>query len=578
VAVRGDTRRIERRLVAQAGALRKRPRATCAAVALTALTLLAGPGTSLAAESRAPEPVVPGARTAAAASLQLDARPGGGVVPAHFVGFSIEWSLVERYMGPSARPAFANLLRNLGSGVLRIGGGTQDLMPFDAAAANTNRVITPEDLRAVRATLDAANAGDEQGDAPSWGTILGTALAPPGPERPWVGPDHARAFTTQGVTPAFARGGEHDVAGIGLGNEPDISYGYDLPRYLADLAAYRDAGVTRPFAVVAPSTSEPVAPWQAIESRAVTTRFFWAWPAILDAIGPAMKTEPGPFGAFATDHFYPLARGCDSDPYRCATIERLLSDERLANLAYEVFLHAGEAARHGLRYRLQEINSAAGRGVDGVSNVAASALWALTAMFEAACPQPPNAPGANAECATGAIGVNLHNAEVRAWSVPEEGNAYYNAIDYDPSPAAGAPTAAPAYYALLLFARFAQATTGLRPVAVGADVAAGAQVRAWQVDAGRSERRLFVVNPTGGPLTVTVAAPGSQYELDRMTPHDPTGAGRTLDAPQVRIDGRAVAADGGWPGFAPTSGRMAGGRLPVALGAGEAAVLTLRGR
>jgi hypothetical protein len=574
VGATGDTRRVE--FVAQArpvpDAPRTRRRAARIAAALTALALLACPVTSLAAEPPAP--------AAADASLTLDARrPGGGVVPAHYVGFSIEWSLIERYMGPSARPAFANLLRNLGSGQLRIGGGSQDLMPFDAAAANTNRVITPEDLLAIRATLDAANVGDERRAVPSWGTVLGTALAPPDAERPWMGPDHARAFTTQGVTPAFARGAEREVAGIGLGNEPDISYDYDLTRYLADLATYRDAAVTRPFPIVAPSTSEPIAPWSAIDARAVQTRLFWGWPAILDAIAPAMTADPGAFGAFATDHFYPLARGCVSDPYRCATIERLLSDERLANLAYEVFLHAGEAARRGLGYRLQELNSAAGRGVDGVSNVAASAIWALTVLFEAACPQPPNAPGANAECSTGAVGVNLHNAEVAKFFSPEEGNAYYNAIDYDPSPAAGAPTAAAPYYALLLFARFAQETRGLRPVAVGADSTAGAQVKAWRVDVGASERRLFVVSTADHPLTVTVAAPGSRYELDRMTPYDPTGAGRTLDAPQVRIDGRSVAADGSWPGFAPTVGDVARGRpLQIALGAGEAAVLTLRGR
>jgi hypothetical protein len=62
-----------------------------------------------------------------------------------------------------------------------------------------------------------------------------------------------------------------------------------------------------------------------------------------------------------------------------------------------------------------------------------------------------------------------------------------------------------------------------------------------------------------------------------MAPYDPTGAGRTLDAPQVRIDGRAVSADGSWPGFAPTTGRIGRNGLPVALGAGEAAVVTLRG-
>jgi hypothetical protein len=386
-----------------------------------------------------------------------------------------------------------------------------------------------------------------------------------------VSPEHARTFAQLGVAPAF-EGAEREVVGIGLGNEPDASYDFDLARYLADLATYAGAGVTRPFAAVAPSTSEAIAPWQAIDARAVATRFFWDWPAILDA------TARDGFAAVATDHFYPLARSCANDAYRCATIERLLSDERRQNLAYQVFVHAGEAARRGLGYRLQETNTAANRGVDGVSNVAASALWGLAAMFEAACPQPPNAPGSNADCATGAIGVSFHNAEVKSFFVPEEGNAYYNAIDYDPSPAAGPPTAAPLYYAQLLFARFAQGTRGLRPVAVAADPDAGAQVKAWQVDAGESTRRLFVVNLATTPLTVSLPASGKRFEADRLAPYDPTGAGRTLDAPEVRIDGRTVSADGTWPGFAPTTGRIAGGSLDLALGVGEAAVVTLRGR
>jgi hypothetical protein len=540
---------------------RRLPRAAVALASLAALALLAAPPAAAPAATPAGLELGPG-------------HAGGGVIPAHFVGYSIEWSLIERYMGPGARPAFANLLHNLGSGILRIGGSSQDLMPFDAAAENTNRIITSEDLLAVRATLDAAGAGDDKRGVPSWGASLGTAMAPPDAERPWLTPEHVQAFAQQGVAPAFA-GAEREVVGIGLGNEPDSSYDFDIARYLADLATYSGAGVTRPFRAVAPSTSEAVAPWPAIDARTIQTRFFWDWPAILDTVAGAPR---GTFAPVVTDHFYPLARSCDADPYRCPTIERLLSAERLENLGYQVFTHAGEAARHGLGYRLQETNSAANRGADGVSNVAASAVWALAAMFEAACPQPPNAPGANADCAIGAAGVSFHNAEVRAFFFPEEGNAYYNAIDYDPSPAAGAPTPAPVYYAQLLFARFAQQTHGLRPVAVVADPAAAAQVRAWQVDAGESERRLFVVNLTGAPVTATVAAPGARYALDRMAPYDPTGAGRTLDAPQVRIDGRAVAADGSWPGFAPAAGRIAGGRLQVALGTGEAVVVTLRRR
>jgi hypothetical protein len=552
--------------------IRSLPAPRCAnhaAAALAALALLAAPAPGGAAE--------PPAAAAADASLRLGAAtPSGGAIPAHFVGLSIEWSLVERYMGANARPAFANLLRNLGTGELRIGGGSQDLMPFDPAAPNTNQNITPDDLLAVRATLDDANAGDDARAVPSWGTILGTAMAPVEPERPWVSPEHARAFVTQGVAPAFAKGAERQVAGIGLGNEPDISYDYDLAHYLADLATYRDAGVTQPFPIVAPSTSEPISPWPAIEARTVPTRFFWDWPAILDAIAPAMNARRGPFGALATDHFYPLARGCTTDPYRCATIERLLSGERLDNLAYQVYTHATEAAKRRLDYRLQETNTAAGRGADGVSNVAASAIWALAAMFESACPQPPNAPGSNADCATGAVGINLHNSELNRFFFPEEGNAYYNAIAYDPSPAAGAPAAAPPYYALLLFGRFAQDTRGLRPVAVTAGMDKGAQVRAWEVGAGPSLRRLFVLNMSDRPLTTEVAAPGSRYLLDRMTPYDPTGAGRTLDAPQVRIDGRSVQADGSWPGFAPQAGRITGGHLQIDLGPGEGAVVTVR--
>jgi hypothetical protein len=524
-----------------------------AALALTALLLLVAPAPS---------------------------RADGGRIPQHFVGLSIEWSLVERYMGPAARPAFANLLRNLDTGELRIGGSSQDLMPFDPAAPNTNRVITPEDLRAVRETLDAANAGDGGRRVPSWGTILGTALAPVEAARPWVGPEHARAFVEQGVRPAFA-GAERTVAGIGLGNEPDISYGYDLDAYLADLTAYRDADVTGRLPIAAPSTSETIAPWQAIAARSVQTRFFWDWPAILDAVAPAMSARRSAYGTLATDHFYPAARGCATDEYRCATIERLLSDERLANLAYNVHTHATMAREHGLDYRLQEVSSAAGRGVQGVSDVAAAATWAIAMMFEAACPQPPDLPGANADCATGAVGVNLHNAEVNAFFAPEEGNAFYNAIDYDPSPAMGAPTARPPYYALLLFARFAQGTRGLRPLGLApptppADPPAAASVKAWQLAAGPNARRVFVANLGATPQTVAVPSRRERYAVDRMSPYDPAGAGRTLDAPEVRIDGRSVAADGTWPGFVPTRGRSAKGRVTLTLGPGEVAVLTLR--
>ena len=488
---------------------------------------------------------------AATPSVGLDSHGGGRTIPGHFVGFSIEWSLAERYMAPSARPAFVNLLRNLGTGVLRMGGSSQDVMPFDPAAPNTDEVITPQDLEYVRTTMDET----------SWQAVLGTAMAPPSASKPWAGPEHARTFVEKGVDKVFAGPARRDVAGIELGNEPDLSYGSSgLDHYLADLTTY--AGVVGNWPVVAPNTSEDILPWTDIDQRTVPTRYFWDWPAILDT-GNA---------SYASDHFYPLARTCVGKPYRCPTIPALLSDEHMQSLDYQVYAHATEAADHHVGYRLEETNTAAGRGADGVSNVAASATYALEAMFHTACPQPPNAPGANADCRTGATGLNFHNAEVRAFFFPEEGNAYYNAIDYDPTDAIGAPTPAPVYYATLLFGRLAQGTSGLHPVASG-----DPSVEAWQVSSGAS-RRMFLINKGSQPVTLTVSAPGPFALVDRMTPYDPTGAGRTLDAPQVRVDGRQVAADGRWPGFRPEVRPIRHGAMTLTVGAGEAAVITAAGR
>jgi hypothetical protein len=514
------------------------------AVAMTVASLMAAAGRSAAALAPATHPY---------AEVRFDPRhESGGTIAQDFVGLSIEWSLVERYTGAAARPAFTRLLHNLGSGVLRIGGSSQDVMPFEADAPNTDEIITPEDLLDIRHTLDATGG---------WRVVLGTAMSPPSASRPFVSPQHAHAFVTQGVDPAFA-GAAHDVVGIELGNEPDLSYGTSrLSAYLNDLATYSAPDVTGPWPVIAPNTSEDILPWTSVDGQ--PTRYFQDWPQILDVARPNSR------GGYTSDHFYPLARTCTGKPYRCPSIAALLSDEHRQSLDYQVYTHAQAAAAHGLAYRLEETNTAAGRGADGVSNVAASATYALDAMFHAACPQPPDAPGANVRCGTGAIGVNFHDAEVNAFFRPEEGNAYYNAIDYDPSDAMGAPTAAPLYYALLFFAHFAQGADGLRPVDV-----TGPGIAGWRLES-HGQHRLFLINKTDATESVDVAAPGQHVLVDRMTPYDPTGTGKTLDAAAVRVDGRTVAANGTWPGFAPSVQQIKGDRLTVTLAPGEAAVITL---
>ncbi len=515
--------------------------------------------------------MVPAAAASPDGSVRIDpSSVSGGDVPGHFVGVSIEWTLIDRYMGATARPGFTNLLANLGSGVLRIGGSSQDQVPFDATVPDSDRYITPQDLASIRATLDGVDSGTP--GTPGWVTVLGAAMAPPIAAYPWRSIAQDVAFVRDGVAPVFGDdAGRRELAGISLGNEPDLSYSNDLARYLTDFQAYSSAEPVNQWPRLVPATSENIGTWQSFRDRTINTRWFWDWPAILDAVAPTVKAIPGALEPFATDHFYPLARTCPSDPYRCPTIERLLSQERMDNFDYQVYTHATAAALRGLRYRMDETNTAAGRGAQGVSDVAASATWTLDTLFNAACPQPPDQPGANADCHLGATGVNVHNAEVRAYFFPQEGNAYYNAIRYDPTPAEGTPTPAPAYYALLLFAQLAQGTTGLRPVAVQGSV----PVRAWEVRAGRADRRLFLINKGATPVAVNVAAPGPQVAIDRMTPFSPTDAGRTLDAPDMRIDGQAVAGDGRFPGLRPTVAATQDGQVAVTMAPGEAVVVSL---
>jgi hypothetical protein len=523
-------------------------------------TLCLGLGVQLVATLAAhAEPDTPAAQV-----IVPPAQQPGGRIGDHFVGLSVEWSLIERYMGPGARPAFTNMLSNLDGGVLRIGGSSQDVMPFSATAPNTNRVITPDDIAAIRATID----GTHKPGATGWATVLGTAMAPATTTYPFRSPEHTRDFVEQGVRPGFA-GADEDVAGIELGNEPDLSYKYDADRYLGDFARWRDAGGTTPYTTIVPATSNAIASWQSIRDQTVETRFFHDWRQILETTAPTQRATAGPLGAWAADHFYPLARTCTSDPYRCPSIPALLDPARRDNLDYITYQHAKLAAANGLGYRLEEVNTAAGRGAAGVSDVAASAVWALDTMFHVACPNPPDAPGTNADCSTGGVGVNFHNAEVRAFFYPEEGNGYYNAIRYDPTSAMGAPTAAPEYYAMLLFARFAQGHDGLRPLQLDGDVSG------WRVNSGPGQSRVFLINRGQAPTDVHLRTPGARYLLDRMTPYDRTGAGRTLDAPEVQIDGRQVAPDGTWPGFAPETGKVHQGRADIHLGTGEAVVLNV---
>ena len=225
------------------------------------------------------------------------------------------------------------------------------------------------------------------------------------------------------------------MAGIALGNEPDLTYcSANLERYLSDYLAY--AGRRRRQAMAAPGARHEREHRDLAEHPGSHDQD----PLVLGLARDPRPHRPGgerPRGRARGVRDRPLLpAGAHAAPaIRTAARRSSACSRRSAwtTSTIEVYTHAEEAARRGLRYRMDETNTAAGRGAQGVSDVAASATWTLETLFNAACPQPPDEAGANADCHLGATGVNVHNAEVQSYFFPQEGNAYYNAIRYDPT-------------------------------------------------------------------------------------------------------------------------------------------------
>jgi hypothetical protein len=156
---------------------------------------------------------------------------------------------------------------------------------------------------------------------------------------------------------------------------------------------------------------------------------------------------------------------------------------------------------------------------------------------------------------TPAWGVNLHNAEVGAFFAPEAGNAYYHAIAYGPTPAVGSPGC---HAGVLRDAAVRALRASHDRTPARARVQRPADRRAAQ---GVASRRRSLGTPAvphhkgDRPVTLNVKARASWFTLSRMTPLDPAGLGRTLDAPMVRVDGREVSPTGAGRGSSRRPGR-----------------------
>jgi hypothetical protein len=377
------------------------------------------------------------------------AVPIGTVVPEDFLGLSFEAINLPSIAGYASSGDLVNLLRSLGHGVMRIGGISADEQtvwsqegPAPAwAQAWAQATIDPQDLAGV-ASLAAASG---------WRVLLTVNLG-----------HYEPAAAAQEAQVAQSLLGS-SLVGIAIGNEPDryVADGlraapWSFPEYLTEVEAYRGAiAASAPGAqIVGPDSSssgELDLPWLA--EAAAEER-----PALL------------------TEHYYPLTKCQRHAP----TLGQLVSPVMRVNETAALTQLAAIARSSAIPLRLDETNNVSCRGQPGVSNVFASALWAVDYVVRA--------------MASGVVGLNFHDliAEPLTYSPL----AAYDAQEL----AGGALHANPEWYALLLTRSLigqrpvqARVSGGNRTLTAGAFVSASGNLHIVLVNfAPRSARRLVV--------------------------------------------------------------------------------------
>ncbi|GAC1608794.1 MAG: glycosyl hydrolase family 79 C-terminal domain-containing protein [Mycobacteriales bacterium] len=391
----------------------------------------------------------PPLRNAAAANATLQVRvtgcdPAARVVPANYLGLSVEWGMVPRWFGPS-RSAVAlpmvGLLRSLqtgsvSAGVLRIGGNSQDRFrwhPGGSTVANT-----PFEGAINTGMVDALL---EVARRTGWRLILGLNLRT---GRPFDAASMAHYVVRHDTT--------HRVLAFELGNEPngyvnDTPYRYRI-RVQPYLLALRADPVTRHVPIAGPALG-----------NSASTAYV---SALRQAYGMPLP--------LVTWHHY------GNQP----TVDALL-DESVDTRWTDRMAEVGKAA--GLTpNRMDEGNSVGLGGLHRVSDVTASSTWLADALLT----------GAEA----GLSGFNVHSWDGYGFPFtgyyPRSGQtSYYTPFVFR----AGLVVPRPLVYALALLRslggqRFCQTiTTG----------SADAHVKAWALRNPTSGHlSVFVVNKRSG--------------------------------------------------------------------------------
>ena len=374
--------------------------------------LMTGPGSSFAASP--PQ----------LATVSVQTKTLGRQIPKDFVGFSLEVSTAGQGLarfaqgGTNARlraiyalgrpgvpnQGFLQFMRNLGPGILRLGGNSQDNTCWNSASAPH-----PDRCQGELTTADF-RLYSEAAKASGWRLIVGLNLKQNSSQ--W-----ALSEVTQGIARELT---PQQVLGLELGNEPDLFGEPERPK------TYSPADLVKDFRAYADTfKSNAVAHQYSVIGPAICCRWRNAQDlgTFVDAVGASTLK-------LVTVHEYPKTT-CNG---RRVTVEELLSPELMARFNDAARTWVAAAHQRKLPIALAETNSASCGGMPGVSNAFASALWGLDWLFSAA--------------EEGFIGLNFHISyrpggssynPVDSYAVSDNSKIYKNVAE-------------PLYYAMYLFA------------------------------------------------------------------------------------------------------------------------------
>ena len=467
----------------------------------------------------------PAASTVRGRVLRIERTPSGPPLASGFLGLSVKYRDLERYVGvdPAAlNPAFLQLVRNLAPGqrpVIRIGGDSTDWtwwpVPHMAKPGGVRFNLSPAWTAVARATARALDAR----------LILGINFEA---DSGRVAGVEARKLISSVGTAA--------IAALELGNEPELyrsfpwyetasgtkvpgrPQSYTFDSFLKDYANIVKALPQVPLA--GPSSGSA------------------SYLAYLDQF---LSSEPRV--RIVTMHAYPLKYCVPSNP---PTITQLLAPTAAQALTIQAGALAAIAHRHHLTLRMDELGSVSCGGYPPVTYSFAGALWAMNQLFELD--------------RAGVDGVNFvtnSNTVQHLIAVSQSGGRWSDAV-------------LPEYYGLLAFAR--SAPPGSRVLRIAGSLPPG--VQAWATAAPGGRLHVVLINTGTQPRTFALRIDGAAGAATLERLQAPGLAARS----GVALGGQAIAPSTGLLTGTARSATVtpAAGAYAVHVGGTSVALLALR--